>query len=733
MVKASDLMKKLYRILSAILAAVMILLSGCEISETNSEVPLIPKFFLEKQTVANDNLPENFLLYNDIFARGDGYITAFSAVDEDNINDIRAIKIYDDNTIENPLSAPAIPYKVYIALFATETGFTAVSLDFDEISPGVIFDSYDKDFNLITSSRTDFDFSSFGKIVYDGTDYYISTHNGNFDFSLRRFGSDFAFIDEPYRESDSSGQSDIRGFTLGSDGKVYVVYDLFGDSYRTFAVPYSAEKNDTSLTEIVDEKRSYSYFPGEGKYLFFGADNSYIYGYKADGDIDMIMPVSDFDIPYENIITGAEINGEKRTSFYQDYDTGEIIRYDFTLKIPKKDDRTVLKLSVNYADGQVINTVSAFNRISTKYRVEIDETGDRDNPLFAAFDKAILDDSLGDIIIAPEYANVNYTEKGIYCDLYEFMDNDESFNREMFLPHILEALETDGKLLRLWSSFGIETYLASDTALPPTYDNISKIFAENPEKIILSVYPNDAAAVFTALLQKNAGYFSEPENLDSAVMRKALEFSKNYAEKPISEEDYYTRFAKGKGYYKSERINDIGGFIAATEIEPAGERYSVPVGNPIPSGEPKIFLYGNDIAINNESENKAGAWEFIKFYVGYREQFFVGFPVLAKDYTIMAEEAAAETVRLKAKNGEDYSSHSVSTGYMSAKVRLPVREDFDAVLALIPGAVVPDNTDKDLLVIITEEAEPYFKGKKSIDETLKVIKNRAGNYIAERQ
>jgi hypothetical protein len=70
---------------------------------------------------------------------------------------------------------------------------------------------------------------------------------------------------------------------------------------------------------------------------------------------------------------------------------------------------------------------------------------------------------------------------------------------------------------------------------------------------------------------------------------------------------------------------------------------------------------------------------------------------------------------------------------MRTPVRLPVREDFDAVLALLPGAVVAQNTDKDLLVIITEEAEPYFEGKKSIDETLEVIKNRAGNYIAERE
>jgi ABC-type glycerol-3-phosphate transport system substrate-binding protein len=722
-------MKEFYKAISVFLIGTIILLSSCKSQDDVIDLPPTPKFFVENQSVITDNLPEDLRLLDGIATRGDGYFTVLAETEDK----IKVLKIYDDNTVENIETSSEIPNKQYIALYHSDTGFTAVSLYSENGISGVVFDSYDMNFNLKNSVNTDFPFYNLHKIIYDGTDYYILTYDEMFSRSLRRFGSDFSFLDEPYEEPDSTGQSLIRSITLGSDGKVYVIFDSSGESYSSYIVPYSPVKTDTSLTEITDDKHCTDYFPGWGNYLFFGNDNAYIYGIKSVGEIDMLMPISDLDIPYLSVITEAEISGEMRTAFYSDYDTNEIFRVNNIVKIPDKDTRLLLKLTVNSADSLLINTVSAFNRISTKYKVEIDETVDRNNPMINGFDKAIIDGSLGDIIIAPEYANVNYTEKGIYFDLYEFLDNDENFNRDMFLPHILDALETDGKLLRLWNQFGFDTYVAAENALPPTFANIYKLIEDNPDKIILPTYPNDAAAIFTELLQKNSGYFADLEKSGGDEMRTLLEFCKKSGENPISEEDYYTRFAKGKGYYNRHRISGISWFIIATEIEPAGEKYSVPVGNPVPSGEPLVYLYGTDIAINNASENKAGAWEFIKFYLSYRERIHSGFPVLANEYNVFADETAAETAKLKLENGEDYSNSNYNTPYLRTPVRLPVREDFDAVLELLPGSVVPKNTDKDLLVIITEEAEQYFDGEKSIDETLDVIKNRAEIYIAERQ
>jgi hypothetical protein len=715
--------------ISALLSAILILLiTACEqrIVPDESEI-ITPKFFLEKQTIITDNLPEDVRIFDNISARGDGYYTLLAATGE--IGDIKVlpIKIYDDNTTDLYISAPEMPYKDYVGLYQTETGFTAVSIKFDKSQSGVVFDSYDSEFKLLTTSESHFPIDSFRKILYDGTDFYILSSDNDMNLSLRRFGSDFKFKDEPFSDGDSLNIR-IKNIVKGSDGKVQVAFD--SRNSQTKIILYSPVKTDTSLTEIIDEYRSSVFFTGEGDYLFFGTDYSYIYGYKSDSNIDTIMPISDFDLPYESIITEATLNGDLRTAFYSD--SNEIIRCNFTLMKPAKDARLTLTLSVNRSYGELVEVVSAFNRISTKFKVEIDELGDRNNPTINGFDKALIDGTLGDILVPPDYSNVNYADKGVFYDLYEFMDKDESLTREEFIPNILEALETDGKLLRLWNTFGIETYLGPDNALQPTFDNIYKLINENPDKYILPVFPT-SAGVLSALLQKNTEYFNDTEKLGSNEMRQLLEFCKKAGENPVSGEKFFTRFATGKGYYKQERFNTIANFIIAAEIEPAGDGKSVPVGNPIPSGKPLVYLYGSDIAINSASENKAAAWEFIKFYINFNDRYFIYFPVLSKDFEILAEETAAETVRLKEQYGENYSNSTFGNEYMTTSVRLPVREDFDAVLSLLPGAVVPKNSDEGLLLIITEEAVPYFEGEKSIEETLNIINDRAGTYISEKK
>ncbi len=36
-----------------------------------------------------------------------------------------------------------------------------------------------------------------------------------------------------------------------------------------------------------------------------------------------------------------------------------------------------------------------------------------------------------------------------------------------------------------------------------------------------------------------------------------------------------------------------------------------------------------------------------------------------------------------------------------------------------------------IMSIINEEAEPFFKGQKSVDDVVKVIQNRINNYVNE--
>ena len=58
--------------------------------------------------------------------------------------------------------------------------------------------------------------------------------------------------------------------------------------------------------------------------------------------------------------------------------------------------------------------------------------------------------------------------------------------------------------------------------------------------------------------------------------------------------------------------------------------------------------------------------------------------------------------------------------------------EVDEYLELLDGAGNTLDYESELFSIISEDAEMYFAGAKSLDETVKIIQNRAETYISER-
>ena len=58
--------------------------------------------------------------------------------------------------------------------------------------------------------------------------------------------------------------------------------------------------------------------------------------------------------------------------------------------------------------------------------------------------------------------------------------------------------------------------------------------------------------------------------------------------------------------------------------------------------------------------------------------------------------------------------------------------EVDEYIALLDGAGTSLDYESDLFAIIKEEAEIYFANAKTLDETVKIIQNRAETYISER-
>ncbi len=125
------------------------------------------------------------------------------------------------------------------------------------------------------------------------------------------------------------------------------------------------------------------------------------------------------------------------------------------------------------------------------------------------------------------------------------------------------------------------------------------------------------------------------------------------------------------------------------------------------------------LAVNANSRNKEGAWEFISYLIGEESQ--------GRDFdvTVMPVHRGVFEVWLQEmieKYGEIYGAYKDED--LSAKKQEEYRNAVENV-RFLPLRTVP------VLKIILEEAEDYFNGTKSAEEVSRVLDNRVQLFLDE--
>ena len=148
------------------------------------------------------------------------------------------------------------------------------------------------------------------------------------------------------------------------------------------------------------------------------------------------------------------------------------------------------------------------------------------------------------------------------------------------------------------------------------------------------------------------------------------------------------------------------------------------IGYPSSSFNGIVANIAGGICISSASANKDACWQFIESGIMNlsADSGFYGDFSIRKD--IFDEQAAKEM-----KNGE----YMYSWDDVEIKVEAVTGEDVDAVKALIDqiGGICNYDQDVALMNIITEEAEGYFTGQKSLEDVTNIIQSRANIYINE--
>lgn len=414
--------------------------------------------------------------------------------------------------------------------------------------------------------------------------------------------------------------------------------------------------------------------------------------------------------------------------------------------------------------------------------------------------------------------------RGYLADLWPFIDSDPETGRETLMDHVLECMETDGKLCQIGSHFTIQTLAASaDITGDRTGWTLEELLAScggEPElyEMIpftsLAFYLQSASGMLYSLTAMNmdqyvdwnagtcafdgedfqavlslcarfqedtwdaSGGWASPEGVTPWQNRRVLlsrelgsvwDFTLDDAlfGGPETLEDYEALlWEKGVLSMTEEGVENNmlapDSVIQAESARAAGNWFGLPfdsgaafgapgdagyaayIGYPTESGTGSAFAVFGRAAISASCRDPEGAWDFIRTLLlptGEPDKAELGarFPINRADFERSLEPAyiaGGEGTDFLDGNGErvEASLGCFAVGNPVAMLvhqLAPGQEQIDRFWALYGVIDRVSRADWTLMNLITEQAEAYFAGDRSLEETAELIQNRAQLYVGE--
>lgn len=412
-----------------------------------------------------------------------------------------------------------------------------------------------------------------------------------------------------------------------------------------------------------------------------------------------------------------------------------------------EDDRTLLVLGV-FDDGrELADEISLFNQSSGEYRIEIKKyersyLGEEDG--LARLQREIMTGEGPDIIDFGAGYAVSDIMGGYTEDLLPWLEANDEKTEEKYFGNILKAFCYRDKLYALPVRFRLQTFVGSSRELGNrTHWNIEEMiscYEERKRDMIL--YPGQTKRdVFGTILTGSMDYFIDWEEgscrFDGEEFCRVLEFANFFPERLEITEEYSAKqiFHEGGALLLPLRLSGIYDICRSQLI--FGEKEISYIGYPM-EGEcgTVIEAAGPVLAISVNSRNKEAAWEFISLLLeeGYQRKQPNGFPLcrsVLEERLLQAREIAYE------KDSEGVQTpvardSVVFEGENPVPIYCVTEEQARILTALIEEAAICTANDRQLYSLLLEEAQGYFSGEKSLEETARVMQSMASIYVGER-
>ena len=672
----------------------------------------------------------------------------------------------------------------------------------------------------------DFDPNTDSKWNYPSTDI-----GGSYLMHIAADGSTIASLDlsDTNNEDNEDGMSgNLSSFAVDAAGNLYVSdynniyvldaegnvqFKLDGSQYNGSLCRLNAQQvgvmwyNYTDDVNAADENGQYfvpidletkewgekvkllsnvwSILPGDDAYDFYYTYNNNIYGYAAKTDTkDKLVDWLACDVDTNNMSGYAMLSDSRVAALMQDWSTDPTTYQLIVLhRVDASEikEKKVLTLACMYLDWNLRSMIVEYNKTNDEYRINVVDyseyaTDDDYNAGVTKLTTEIISGSVPDIFLTSNLPIDKYAAKGVIADLNTFMDGGNGLSRDYFVPQILNALEKDGKLYELPTSFSVQTAYAL-SSIASQYDtwNVAAVqdamtqlqegatvFSDGWTKNMalsnclsrnLSAFVDwttgkcefDSEA-FQQLLAFCNSFPAETSDGDGAI---AYASSADIAVDDAMWESDATRITNGKQLMSTIEMYSFDSYI--WNVYAIRDKITF-TGYPTEDGSGSSFELQMPMAISSVTKYPDAAWEFVcsiikKMNTIDENNYYYGFPSSQAAFDAEMTDIMTEQYQLD-ENGEQVdwdgdgepdkairgSYETMENGETVYKdVYALTQEEIDQILGVISNTHSVYDYDQEILDIITDEVAAYFAGDKDVQTTANMIQSRVNLYVQEQR
>lgn len=570
----------------------------------------------------------------------------------------------------------------------------------------------------------------------------------------------------------------INSVFSSASGKLYA--SIWGDNgLEVSEVDTAAGKKEKVSFPFVDNFYNYVFAPGQNGYDFFLADSNAFYGYNmGDEEPTEICSYvnSDVNSGYNQMMPAVFDDG-RLVVIYCDDSTGDTELLVLTKTDPKDiKEKYIITVAAEYFDYDIRSALVKFNRTSDEYKIiftDYQKYNTEENDYNGAGDQLAKDliskDKAPDIVILNSYSSINVdslVSKGVFVDLEQYMDADDSFNKDDYLTNVFEAEKINGKLYTIAPVINVRTLAGKKSVFGDKNGWTMKEFMDmqnslaDGESMFSQPTRSDQGMEFIALAKDEFIGDDGKCSFDSEEFKSMLEFLKSI---PADFDAYQDRWNNDNNYWQDMQLSYKKGttklyetYIYRFDIVPQVEAFlgeeAAFIGYPsaVEGSNGAIISANSELAILSSSKVVPGAWAAIKYLLsdtyqntfsginedgsmGYSYAFPIKKNIIEKK---MENDIIPDYYTDYDEDGNEIQVETGSTiwiGEERVEVRKSTKEDTQRVYDLIKGAKVFFRQNNEINDIVNREAAAFYDGQKSVDDVAKVINSSIQILVNERR